>query len=231
MKRFWKTANAAEAEGGGWEIRLDSRQVRTPARAVLVVPSRALADAIAEEWAAQPEEFDPRAMPLTGLANAAIDRMAADPDGFATGLARYAETDLLCYRAEEPPELVARQAAQWDPLLDWARERYDIHFELIGGIMHRPQPQATIERLTAAVHACDPLKMAGLSPLVTIGGSLVVGLAVLLEHIEAEAAFDITNLDELWQIEQWGEDYLARDLREAHKRDFLAAARFLTLLG
>lgn len=230
MKRFWKTVTTAEAESG-FEIRLDDRPVRTPARAALVVGWAGLAQAIAGEWASQHEEFDPRAMPLTGLANAAIDRVAPDPVLFADNLARYAETDLTCYRADEPPGLVARQAQCWDSLLDFARARYDVHFELVSGIMHRPQPPATIDRLKTAIRACDAFTLAGLSPLVTIGGSLVAALAVLENHIDAEAAFDATHLDELWQAEQWGEDMLALEAREARRRDFLSAARFLSLLG
>ena len=229
MKRFWKSAAAIRAEGG-FAISLDGRPVRTPARAELIVPGRQLADAIAQEWASQPDDFDPRQMPLTGLANAAIDRVAPDPAAFADGLARYAETDLTCYRAAEPDELVARQAEHWDRLLDWARGRYDIHFELVTGIIHRPQPRPTLERLTAAVRALDPFRLAGLSPLVTIGGSLIAGLAVLSGDLDAETAFAATHLDELWQAEQWGEDALAAQARAHRQRDFMAAARFLDLL-
>jgi len=230
MKRFWKDVAVANI-AGGWEIRLDGRPVRTPARALLILPTRPLVEAIAGEWSSAKEDFDPREMPLTGLANAAIDRIAPDPAAFAATLAVYAETDLTCYRADEPEELAARQARSWDPLLDWARGRYDVHFAWVSGIMHQPQPTATIERLSAAVRALDPFRLAGLSPLVTIGGSLVAGLAVLAGDIAAEQAFDATHLDELWQAEQWGEDQLALDAREARKRDFLAAADFLRLLG
>ena len=230
MKRFWKSAAAIRAEGG-FAISLDGRPVRTPARAELIVPGRQLADAIAQEWASQPEDFDPRQMPLTGLANAAIDRIAPNPAAFADGLARYAETDLTCYRAAEPPDLVAHQAEQWDRLLDWARARYDVHFERVTGIMHRPQPRATLERLTAAVRALDPFRLAGLSPLVTISGSLIAGLAVLSGDVDPATAFAATHLDELWQAEQWGEDALATQAREHRQRDFIAAARFLNLLA
>ena len=223
MKRFWKEVTVVD---GG--IRLDGRVVRTPARAELVVPTHALAEAIAEEWRAQGDEVDPRAMPLTGLANAAIDRITPE---FAADLARYGETDLLCYRADGPDALVARQAASWDPLLDWARGRYDIHFELVTGIMHRPQPAATVTRLAEAVTSCDAFTLAGLQPLVTISGSLVTALALLEGVIDAEDAFDVTHLDELWQAEQWGEDELATDAREVRREDFLAAAHFLYLLS
>jgi chaperone required for assembly of F1-ATPase len=169
-------------------------------------------------------------MPLTGLANAAIDRVTPDPAAFAATLAAYGETDLACYRADEPPELVERQTREWDRLLDWARARYDIHFELVTGIMHRPQPAATVERLAAAVSAIDPFRLAGLAPLVTISGSLVAGLAVLAGEHDPGTMFDVTHLDELFQAEQWGEDELATDAREVRQHDFLTAARFVRLL-
>ena len=223
MKRFWKDVDVVE-DG----IRLDGRPVRTPARAELKLPTAKLAEAVAGEWRAQGEDIDPRTMPLTGLANAAIDRITPE---FAAGIAQYGETDLLCYRAAEPEPLVERQAAQWDPLLDWARKRYDIHFEIATGIMHRPQPKETIARLADAVMACDAFTLAGLQPLVTISGSLVTALAVLEDAIDADRAFDVTHLDELWQAEMWGEDYLAADARAVRREDFLSAARFISLLS
>lgn len=229
MKRFWKAVSVV-AVNDGWEIALDGRPVKTPARVALTLPTKALADAIAEEWATRGDDFEPREMPLTGLANAAIDRVAPESAAFAASLAAYGGTDLTCYRADEPPELVARQAEQWDPLLDWARGRYDVHFELVTGIMHRPQPPATIARLAAAVSAIDPFRLAGLSPLVTISGSLVAALALIEGQQDAETMFAIAHLDELWQAEHWGEDELAADTRAAHKADFLAAARFVGLL-
>ena len=139
MKRFYKEAGIVEGE-----IRLDDRPVRTPARRPLAVPSGLLAQAIADEWTAQGERIDPATMPLTGLANAAIDRVAPDREAFARGLAAYGESDLLCYRAEAPPPLVEREAALWDPILAWARRRYDVDFSLAGGVVHRPQPRATV---------------------------------------------------------------------------------------
>ena len=229
MKRFYKEA-AAVAANQGWSIELDGRPIKTPARQPLAAPTRGLAEAIAEEWRAQGDSIDPRSMPLTGLANAAIDRVAPDPAAFARDLARYGEGDLLCYRADHPADLVARQAESWDRLLGWARGRYDVTFEIVTGIIHRPQPPATVARLAEAVAARDAFALAGLSPLVTIGGSLVIALALAEGAIEAEPAFDAAHLDELFQAEQWGEDALALEAREARRRDFNAAARFLSLL-
>jgi len=229
MKRFYKQVSVEPVEGGH-AIRLDGRAVKTPERADLVLPTSALAHAIAAEWDAQIEEIDPRRMPLTGLANAAIDRVSPDTAAFARGLAVYAETDLLCYRADSPAELVARQAEQWDGLLDWARERYDVHFETVAGIVHRPQAEQTLLRLGQAVAAHDAFHLAALHPLVTIAGSLVIALAVAEGRIDVEKAFVTAHLDELWQVEQWGEDELATRAREHHRADFKAAARFLALL-
>jgi chaperone required for assembly of F1-ATPase len=229
VKRFWKDV-AVEPEGGGWTIELDRRQVRTPARAPLVVPTRAFADAIAEEWRSVEGEIDPRAMPLTGLANAAIDRVGPERQAFASGLARYAEADLACYRSDWPPELAERQASAWDPLLAWARRRYDVDFATTSGLMHVPQPQATIEQLSHGVGALDSFRLAGLSPLVTSGGSLVAGLAVLDKAISAEEAWHAVSVDERWQLEQWGADSEAQLALESRRRDFLAAAQFLSLL-
>jgi chaperone required for assembly of F1-ATPase len=224
MKRFWKTVTIVDGA-----IELDGRPVRTPARAALTLPTPQLAEAVAEEWRSVGEELDPRAMPLTGLANAAIDQIAPNPAPFAADLARYGESDLLCYRAELPEPLVARQAAQWDPLLDWARTRYDVHFETTAGIMHRPQPAATIARLQEVVAALDPFQLAALSPLVTISGSLVAALALLEGAADRETVWRAAQLDEDWQAEQWGEDELATRAREVRRADFDAAVRFLRL--
>jgi chaperone required for assembly of F1-ATPase len=229
VKRFWTEVAVVEQEGG-WGIALDGRPVRTPARAPLVMPGKPLADAIAQEWREAGEDVDPRAMPLTGLANAAIDRVAPDRLAFAAGLARYAEADLACYRAQGPGALVERQSASWDELLCWARRRFDVDFVTTDGLIHVAQPSATVERLAQAVAALDAFHLAGLSPLVTLGGSLVAALAVLEGAIAPEAAWDSVTLDEHWQRDQWGSDAEAEAALENKRRDFLAAARFLSLL-
>ena len=230
MKRFWKEAEVVEADGG-FGIALDGRRVKTPGRADLIVPTRALAEAITAEWRDCGETVDPRAMPLTGLANAALERVAPDRQAFAAGLARYAESDLTCYRAEGPAALVARQAESWDALLAWARRRYDVEFACVTGVMHVPQPEETVRKLGHAVAMLDDFRLAGLSPLVTIGGSLVAALAVLEEMMPAGDAWEAVSLDDRWQLEQWGDDAEARAALEARRHDFLAAARFLGLLS
>jgi chaperone required for assembly of F1-ATPase len=230
MKRFYKHARARAADGG-YEILLDERPVKTPARAPLLVPTEALATAVAEEWNAQGEQIDPKSMALTGLANAAIDRVAPDPATFARSLALFGESDLLCYRADGPEALAARQAGAWDPILAWARRRYDVDFELVRGIMHRPQPQSTTERLARAVSARDPYRLAALSPLATISGSLLIGLALAEEAIALETAWAAATLDEAWQAEQWGEDKDAAAALANRRREFEAGDRLLRLLG
>ena len=227
MKRFWKQVSVDDERG----IRLDDRPVRTPGKMPLILPTPTLAEAVADEWRRVGEgaEIDPRAMPLTGLANAAIERI--DHAGFAAGLAIFGESDLLCYRAESPPDLVARQAALWDPLLEWARARYDVHFEIVAGIMHQPQPALTITRLAEAIAARGAWELAGLSPIVTIGGSLVAALALSEGGATPEAVWRAVELDEDWQAEQWGRDELSLAALESRRRDFDAGVRFLELLA
>ena len=229
MKRFWTNAESVERDGG-WGVELDGKPVRTPAREPLAVPKQVLAQAIADEWNSVGETVDPREMPLTGLANAAIDRVEADKQAFAAGLARYAEGDLACYRAEGPDALVERQAKSWDALLGWARRRFDVDFRTTAGILHVDQPPATVERLAHAVDALDAFRLAGLSPLVTIGGSLVAALGVLEGALTTDKAWEAVSIDDRWQLEQWGADAEAEAALENRRRDFFAAARFLELL-
>ena len=229
MKRFWKSARAIQNDGG-WGVELDGRPLRTPARKPLSVPTQQLAEAIAAEWNSAEDKIDPRAMPLTGLANAAIDRVAPDKQSFAGGIAKYAEADLACYRAEGPQGLTDAQAEHWDEMLAWGRRRFDVDFRTTSGLLHVDQPPATVERLAHAVNALDSYRLAGLSPLVTIGGSLLAALGVLEEAFTPEWAWEAVSVDERWQLEQWGSDEEAVKALDNRERDFLAAARFLKLL-
>jgi chaperone required for assembly of F1-ATPase len=226
VKRFW-TDVAIDADR---VVTLDGKPVRTPGRRPLALPTDALAEAVAEEWRAVGETIDPRTMPLTGLANAATDPIANDPAQFAVRLAAYGESDLLCYRAEAPPLLVERQAAAWDPLLAWARARYDVTFAVTTGVMHVAQPDATVARLHEAVAAYDDFRLAGLSPVVTLTGSLVIGLAVIEGEIDADAAWAAAGIDEDWSVEMWGEDWQAAELRELKRKEFGVGVTFLGLL-
>lgn len=230
MKRFYKDADIV-ADAEGWSVALDGRPMRTPARAALILPTQALAEAVAQEWRAQGEEIDPRSMVMTGLANAAIDQVAPGRAAFAEGVASYATSDLLCYRADGPQALVLRQAAVWDPLLDWARGRYDVAFAVTSGIIPVAQPSETLERMRHAVETQSIFVLTGLSTLVTISGSLICGLAVVEGAFDAEAVWDAAEIDEQWQAEQWGEDADAAQRAAGRCRDFIAARNFCALAG
>jgi chaperone required for assembly of F1-ATPase len=209
---------------------LDGRPIRTPARAVLAVPTDALAAAMAAEWDAQGDAIVMQTMPLTGIANAAIDLVAPDPAAFAAPLARYGESDLLCYRAPEA-DLAAEQGRVWNPILEWAETRLRIEFALASGVMHVAQPAGTAEALGAALLELDPFRLAALAPIITIGGSLVVGLALVHSAFDSESLWQAVTLDERWQEERWGEDAEATAARELRHNEWQAAARFLALLG
>jgi chaperone required for assembly of F1-ATPase len=229
VKRFWTAATVAPRDCGH-VVELDGRPLRTPGRAELVLPAAPLAKAVAAEWAAVDGELAPGAMPLTGLANAAVDIVAADPKAFAASLAHYAESDLTCYRAEGPQPLVARQVAAWEPPLKAIEARHGLVFRRTAGVMHVPQPDDTLARLRAVLDELSPWQLAPLQPLVTLSGSVVLGLSVLHAVLDAEAAFAAGHVDDLWQAEQWGSDALAEADRAGRWQQFAAAARFLRLL-
>ncbi|AJA07398.1 ATP12 ATPase [Sphingopyxis fribergensis] len=229
MKRFWKEV-AVVAEDGGWAIALDGRPVRTPQRALLAVASTTLAEAIAAEWSDVGETIDPAAMAMTGLTNAAIDLATPNPAAFAAPVAAYAQSDLFCYRDARDAALQAEQAATWNPLLAWAETSYGIEFILTQGVLPVDQPQATVATLQAVVLAQDAWRITALTPLVTIGGSLVAGLALLENAVDADALWEAVSLDDLYQERRWGADSEAQKTRAAHKRDWDNAARFLRLL-
>jgi len=230
VKRVWKQADAVERDCG-WGVELDGKPLRTPARDLLTVPTKALAEAIASEWNEVGDKIDPGTLPLTGLANAAVDRVAPDKEAFAKGIARYAEADLACYRAEGPSALVDRQTESWDALIGWGRRRFDVDFRTTRGIVHVDQPAATVDRLSHAVAALDPFRLAGLSPLVTISGSLLAALGVLEGTLMPDQAWDAVTVDDRWQLEQWGSDAEAEAAIDNRRRNFMAAARFLELLN
>ncbi|WP_374388454.1 ATP12 family chaperone protein [Sandaracinobacter sp.] len=228
MKRFWQDVAVVAGEPGH-AVQLDGRPVKTPKGAPLALPTDALAEAVAAEWRAVEGELNPADMPLTGLANAAIDLVGADLSGFADGLARYGESDMLCYRADHPEPLVERQKASWQPILDWAAGRFDLAFAVTAGVVHVAQPVETLTRIAAAYRAFGPFDLAALSPLVTLSGSAVVPLALAHGALPVEAAWAAAILDEAFQAELWGEDGLAAANRADRQRQFEAAARFLRL--
>ena len=229
MKRVYRTASVCAA-GNGFGIMLDAKRLLSPAKQPFAVPSRPLAEAIAEEWQAQGPELRPHTMPLMRLASTAIDLVAKKRDDVVAELANFAGTDLLCYRAEQPVALAARQHAVWQPLLDWATLRYDAPLTVTSGIIPVTQSATTLRALAAAVAAYDPMSLTALHAITTTSGSLVIALAVLEGELDAEGAFGASQLDESFQIEQWGEDYEAAERRAALKADIGAAARFVALL-
>jgi chaperone required for assembly of F1-ATPase len=229
MKRVYREA-ARRQVGEGWGIALDGRPMRTPARHELVVPSAALAAAIAAEWDAQQDDIRPATMPFTRLAATAIDRTRAQRDLVIAETANYAGTDLVCYRADHPPELVARQQAQWQPLLDWAMLRYDASLAVTSGVLPQPQSPAALKAFAAAIAAQDDFRLTALHTMTAACGSLVIALALLEGRLDAAAAFAVSQLDETFQIESWGEDAEAAVRRHALKEDIAAAARFVQLL-
>lgn len=224
-RRFWEKVSVRESEAG-FAVFLDERPLRTPAKAELLAPTAAMADHIAEEWRAQGETVDPGSMPFTKSLNACIDKVARDPGPVANMIAGYAETDLLCYRATGPAELVARQAATWDPYLNWAEATFDARLSITQGVMPVEQPHTAVENLARAVHALDPFEMTAAHDLVTLSGSLILGLAALKGQMDGETLVRAARLDELWQIEQWGEDEEAEAMAQGKKAAILHALAF-----
>lgn len=227
-RRFWTAASVVPAEGG-FAVQLDGKPVRTPLKAPLVVPTEALAREIAAEWQAVEGKVDPSRMPFTRMANSAIDKVVPQFDAIAAMLAEYGGSDLVCYRADDPEELAARQAAAWDPLLDWAAEELGAPLIATIGVMHRAQPEASLDSLHQAVRALDAFQLSAFHDLVALSGSLVIALALIRDRIEPEEAWRLGRIDEVWQIEQWGEDEEAAELVAFKREEFLRAHRFLRL--
>jgi chaperone required for assembly of F1-ATPase len=229
MKRIYHKAEPVAADGGHG-VALDDRLVKTPGRRDVIVPSPALAAAIAAEWEAQHGEIRRETMPLTRLAGATIDRDAAQREAVVQQVADYAGTDLVCYRAAHPPALAARQQAVWQPLLDWAAERYAAPLTVTSGVIPSSQPAASLAAFTAAVAAYDDFALTALHAATAACGSLVIALALLEGRLDAAEAFTASQLDESFQIEAWGEDTEQAERRAALSYEIAAAARFLALL-
>jgi chaperone required for assembly of F1-ATPase len=226
-RRFWTAAGVAPA-AAGWTVQLDGRPVRTPAKAPLIVPTERLAAAIAAEWDAQGAEVRPADMPLTRAANAAIDRLPVHRAAVVAEIAGYGASDLLCYRAEAPAALAARQAAAWDPLLAFAADTLGAPMTVTRGVIPVEQPAGSLARLRAHVAALDDWALIALSDLVALSGSLVIGLAVVHGRDPA-ALWPLSRIDEDWQAELWGTDPEAAAAAGARAAAFHAAARFLAL--
>ena len=205
QKRFWKSAETSQAEGG-FAVTLDGRRIKTPAKAPLVVPTEALARAIADEWMAQEEVVKPATMPLTRAANAAIDKVAIQKEEVADMLTAYGDADLLCYRAESPQELVTRQEEAWDPALDWAKKEFGVRLQPRAGVMHAAQKPEALEALAREVHLLNAFELAAFHDLVALSGSLVLGFAAARDWKPIDEVWNISRVDDLWQEEQWGRD-------------------------
>jgi len=229
MKRVYREVRIAPA-GDGWCIRLDARQLQTPARMPLALPAEPLAAAIAAEWDAQVDSIVPATMPLMRLAATAIDRVAPSRQQVVDEVVGYAETDLVCYRAERPDDLVARQAAIWQPLVDWATLRFDAPLQVTTGVTPRPQPRGVAAALRSVVAPMDVFRLSALHGATTACGSLVIALALAERRLDAEAAWQASQLDETYQMEKWGADPEAVKRRDELKRDIQSIARFLELL-
>ena len=230
LKRFYTGVNV-RPHREGYEIALDSRPVRTPLGLALALPTEALAAAVAAEWEAQQTEIVPARMPLTGIANTALDRVGSDRESFRVAVAAYGRNDLLCQRAEAPADLVRRQEEQWDPLLGWAAERHGARLAVGAGVMPIAQSIDAIAALETALAGLDDWTLAALGVATAASGSLVLALAVVEDRIGGEEAFALAVLDEVWQNERWGEDREAVARRDAIAADLAAAARFVRLLG
>jgi len=228
VKRFYKTASVGAADGG-YQVLLDGRPIRTPAKAPLVLPVEPLAAEIAAEWDAQGEKVEPAAMPFMTLAATAIDRVTTQREAVIDQIAAYGGSDLVCYRAEAPQDLAERQRAAWQPLLDWAATRFDARLKVTAGIMPAPQPEPALRALRLAVAEYNDLVLSGLYQLTAGFGSLVISLAVAEEHVDAGTAIELALLDELFQVERWGEDSEAAARRRTLARDMENAARFIAM--
>lgn len=227
-KRFWTKAEPRETDGG-WEIALDGRPVRTPAKTRVVMPTLAMARAAAAEWDAQAGTVDPRTMPVTRAVNAALDKVPPLRAEMVDEIAGFGGADLICYRADGPETLSARQAAAWDPAVDWAAARWGIAPRTGTGIVHIPQDPDLLAAMRAEVAALDDFRLVALSDLVALSGSLVLGLMAAHGARDPETLWDASRTDETWQAEEWGQDEEAAETAALKRADFLQARRFWDL--
>jgi chaperone required for assembly of F1-ATPase len=229
-KRFYKRV-AVKDEGTGVSLQLDGKKVRTPGKALLALPTAALADAVAQEWRDQGERIDPATMPLTRLANSAIDGVTGREDAVIDDIMAHAGSDLVCYRAEGPRGLIEAQTTHWDPVLAWAKQSFGAPLTLAEGIVHVTQPEIALKRIREQLAGRNPFSLAALHVMTALTGSALLALAVAQGRLTPGEAWKAAHVDEDWQISQWGEDAEAKARRENRWRDFAAAAELLRLLG
>jgi chaperone required for assembly of F1-ATPase len=227
--RFYKTVTVAE-EHGRFRVLLDGKTMRTPAKNELAVPTRALADAIAAEWDSQGERIDPATMPLTRLANSILDGVIGREAEVRQDIAKYAESDLVCYRAENPQDLVVRQVRAWNPVLAWAQEALGAGFQVAEGVMPVRQSDAAIAAISNALEPYDAYRLAALHVMTSLMGSVLLALAHAKGRLSAEEAWAAAHIDEDWQVSHWGEDAEAKARRDRRWADMQAASRLIRLL-
>ena len=227
-RRFYETVSV-EAANGGFIVRLDAHELKTPAKKPLILPTTALAQNVADEWQAQDSDIDTHTMPHMRLVSTALDRVADVPLETAQAFAAYGMSDLLCYRAENPDKLVTRQADAWDPLLDWAKTRFDMSFEVTQGILPINQPADNEARL-AAIAGDDVFRLTGLAHMAALLGSAILALALEDGHIDADTAYQLAFLDDLFQIDEWGADEEAMARLEKIALDIDVGARYFLSL-
>ncbi len=228
MKRFYKEVTV-EAADGGFGVRLDGRAIKTVGGRPQLVPTRALAEALAAEWAGQGAEIDPARFLYRDMTDYALDVVIGDPASVAAEILPYADTDTLCYRAEPDEAFAARQRLMWEPLLSDAETRLGIKFVRVSGVIHKPQPPETLARLQAELNRLNAFELAALRNTASLAASLVIGLAALLPRADLDGLWDAANLEEDWQAELWGKDEEALERRERRAAAFAAAARFAGL--
>ena len=226
-KRFWKEARVEETPGG-LVVKLDGRDIRTPGKKPLIMPTRSLAEAVKEEWAAQGEKIDPETMPVTRTINSAIDKVAPQRASVIELIAAYGDADLLCYRATSPDELVRRQSEAWDPLLDWSASALGARLQPVAGVIHRPQDPTALDRLAGQVQMLSDIELAAFHDLVSLSGSLIIALAVVHAVDKVDRLWLASRIDELWQEQHWGKDEIATDLARQKQSAFLKAAEILS---
>jgi chaperone required for assembly of F1-ATPase len=228
-KRFYETVSV-DADGDAWAVRLDGRGVKTPARKTLTVPSEALATMVAEEWAVQGERIDAPAMPLTRLCFVALDRMELAREETIAEVTKYASTDLVCFRAPDPAELVAAQAAAWDPMLAWAEQALEAHFVAATGVLPVAQDPVALQRVMARAGAQDNWRLTALAHATAVTGSAILGLALLEGEIDGQQAYALSSVDEAFQASQWGEDAEAAQRLALLNAELVAVGRMLRAL-
>lgn len=226
-KRFYRDVTV-ERRDEHWLVLLDGREIKTPGKHRLALPTEALANALAGEWRAQEKVIDPATMPVTRIANAAIEGVADNLQPVANDIVSYAASDLLCYRASGPHALTVRQANAWDPVLAWAETELSARFVLAEGVMPVDQPRETLDRISEALRPMNAFQLAGLHVVTTLTGSAILALSIFKGHMSAAAAWSASHVDEDYQIEQWGEDGEAKARRAMRWPDMNAASAFLS---